>query len=555
MQKGMLTFKQKIYDISLRYFPLLLHLKKIYDFELKLKSKLQEQLRDEYPSLQAPLDIKSKKVLVPLVETNHYQYLQILILAKALQMRGADVKVLVCDSLLAGCEHKSAKTLMYKDICLECRFNCSHILPLFGLQVIKLSEFISENDRDRLAKIVAGIVKSFPNHYEYKGIDIIPMTNDSVTRYFYGASPSDSNSLSSVRKDHLFTAMLNVDIASKIDAEWSPHIVVNNMPVYTGWEPYYKVFKKNSRTELFTVNISQFDYNSVVINRMALFESADRYNKYLKYRKQQLLTAEEKKILKDFLNNRFLGNSAIFNDLSFFSPDASISNVLNFDRSKRNLFLFPNIYWDVGVSDSGQLFNDVIEWVLQTIELVKNNNTVHLYIKPHPGEKYDSSSSLKGVVDYIFERFPQLPNNVTIIYPEFKLKTYDLFQYIDLGIIYSGTLGLEMLLKGVAVVATGKTPFGGLGLAEEPRSIEEYRDILLNQSDLKKAQQDKVELFAYFYFVRTLVPWTLTKTAYANNFDGYTFTSLSDLLPGKDRYLDHLCDCILDSENTVVEAW
>ena len=39
------------------------------------------------------------------------------------------------------------------------------------------------------------------------------------------------------------------------------------------------------------------------------------------------------------------------------------------------------------------------------------------------------------------------------------------------------------------------------------------------------------------------------------NFERYNFDSLDELLPGVDNYLDHLCNCILDPENTVVEGW
>ena len=64
-----------------------------------------------------------------------------------------------------------------------------------------------------------------------------------------------------------------------------------------------------------------------------------------------------------------------------------------------------------------------------------------------------------------------------------------------------------------------------------------------------------MELFAYFYFIKIMIPWRLTKQAYADKFDGFNIDSLKDLEPGRDPYLDHLCNCFLDPENTVVEGW
>ena len=43
---------------------------------------------------------------------NEFLYHQILILAKALQKRGANVTILICDSFLKGCEIKSVKKII-----------------------------------------------------------------------------------------------------------------------------------------------------------------------------------------------------------------------------------------------------------------------------------------------------------------------------------------------------------------------------------------------------------------------------------------------------------
>ena len=43
--------------------------------------------------------------------------------------------------------------------------------------------------------------------------------------------------------------------------------------------------------------------------------------------------------------------------------------------------------------------------------------------------------------------------------------------------------------------------------------------------------------------------------AYSDNFRKYNFNNLNDLFPGKNKYLEHLCNCIINHENTVVENW
>lgn len=52
-----------------------------------------------------------------------------------------------------------------------------------------------------------------------------------------------------------------------------------------------------------------------------------------------------------------------------------------------------------------------------------------------------------------------------------------------------------------------------------------------------------------------MIPWSLTKSAYGDDFNGFTFDSLNDLEFGKDKILDHLCNSILKPEETVIESW
>ena len=68
---------------------------------------------------------------------------------------------------------------------------------------------------------------------------------------------------------------------------------------------------------------------------------------------------------------------------------------------------------------------------------------------------------------------------LSVIEPEWKINTYDIFSFIDLGIIFNGTLGLEMMLSGIPMVSTGRIFHIGLGFAMEPETVEYGKSILL----------------------------------------------------------------------------
>jgi hypothetical protein len=539
-------------ELIVNKYPLLLWYKKKLFHYVFLRTKLKKQLKFKN-NIQSNSNSTAKKILVPLIETSHYQYLQILIIAKALQLRGANVKVLLCGSRLDGCELKSSRT-QTKDPCLDCRFNAKEVVPLFQLETLKLADFISDSEVNLLRTKSLEIANTYPKEIVYDGYDLMPVVNDSVVRFFYGKLPNDAMKLKLIRTDHLTTALITLEVAKKINEKFNPDIIFNNMNVYTAWEPYYKYFKSKEKN-LFTCSMSTFNFNAIVLNRLEYYMSNDRYDKFRSNRNYAYLNEEENNLLNNFVSKRTSLNTDIFKKADCFEDNQNIKEKLSIDLNKRNIFLFSNIYWDVGLSETGKLFENIIDWVLETIDLVKYNQELHLYIKTHPWEKYDTSPSSKGIVDFIHEKYPSLPQNVTLILPEYKISPYQLFPYINLGILFNGTLGLEMLLFNLPVVITGMTPFGGLGFSHEPDNTIEYKKILLGETSNLKPLIEDVRLFAYFYFIKSLIPWTLTNQAYGDVFKGFKFDSLNEIMPGKDRYLDHICNCILDPKNNIIENW
>lgn len=525
-----------------------------FKYHFLLKQKLRAQLR-LYSEAQTQTPGYGIRILVPLIESSHYQLFQILILAKALALRGAEIKVLLCGSRLDGCENKNVGNQEDPKPCLKCRFNHRAVVPHFNLPIAQLSDFITEDEVASMCSVVDEIAKHYPRKYLYHGIDLIPIVNDSVTRYYYGAVPEDNLAELEVRRrQHLLSAMIGAKVARRLHEEWGPDVVLTNMQTYSPWAPYFEYFT-NQGVQFSSINYSIFDYHCVTYNLMEHFHSNHRYRRFLEYRCHRMLDDEEKSELYRIVDTRFSGALSIFKDGDWFGANAKISEILHIDPVKRNIFLPSNLVWDKGLSGTGGLFDDMIDWVLKTIELTRDRSDIHLYIKPHPAERMFGPASAKGMADFVRMRYPVLPENVTLVMPELKVSPYELLPFMDVGVLSRGTLGLEMMLVGMAVIATGQPPYRGLGFAFEPATLDEYRDALLGVSEIPKPPLDEVELFAYFYFIKTMLPWTLTHQAYADNFKGYTFNSLDDIMPGKDKYLDHICNCILDSENTIVEGW
>ena len=229
--------KRKIQNIELfRKF------KYIISFHYQIYPKIKKQLKLNDDKHFFSKNKNPRKIFIPLIETSHYQYLQILILAKALQIRGAKVKLLVCNQELSGCEIKSVLNNDLKDPCFTCRFNSKWVLPLFGIDTINITDLLNSDEIDKIDKYSKEINLKKNYLLIRHGIDLSICIEDSVVRYFYGSVPKDEKIVRNVRVAHVKTAIMMSECALKIDELWKPDIILSNMPSYSAWEPFYKYY-------------------------------------------------------------------------------------------------------------------------------------------------------------------------------------------------------------------------------------------------------------------------------------------------------------------------
>jgi hypothetical protein len=527
----------------------------------KLKIKLQNILGDSYlyfliykiayfikvfffirPSINKSLDssliplknlnISEPTVVVPLLEISHYMNFHVLGLAKSFSVRGYKVIVIVCDEFLPACEIKSCRTSMNENFCFKCSINRSILLKSYNLEVKTLSEiFSSIDDPITYGKKVLS---------EYKiDKDLFQLNiEDSVTRHFYGSEVSyHKDEVLKIRKQHEKTAYISLALGDILYKDYSPKISLNVMVVYSAWGPINQLFESVGIAPI-TVSMTQFDFHSVRLNNPDLFRHHRSYDRFLKNRSNAPINNAEEKILNNFLSKRKSGKDSLMKEWRYFNT-LSFDD-LKIDNNKKNIFMFTNVPWDQGLNEFAGIFLDVFDWVYKTVEFAKNNKNINLWIKPHPAEVRGTAKSGKSVAEFIRIRYPQLPDNIHIIDAEKGISPYDLFDKIDLGIVLTGTLGLEMALDGIPVISAGINPCYGLGLLSEPKTQDEYFklfDTLKDRHDNAQKIKD-LKLFCYFYFIHQSFKWPLTKQSFGDNFYGYNFDSLSELKPGNNKDLD-----------------
>lgn len=150
------------------------------------------------------------------------------------------------------------------------------------------------------------------------------------------------------------------------------------------------------------------------------------------------------------------------------------------------------------------------EWIIRTIQYFMERPEVQLVIRIHPGEALVKHGS---ILDLIKKTLPQLPAHIKLIEPLDEVNTYDLMDVADLGLVYTTTVGLEMALRGIPVVVTGKTHYRNRGFTHDPATWVEYFKLLnkllssIHETRLSEAQVALAWKYAYLFFFKYPLPF------------------------------------------------
>ena len=251
-----------------------------------IKPRFSRSLSTDFIPVEG-ITSKGPVVVVPLLETSHFQHFHVLAMAKAFSLRGYEVLVVVCDEYLPACEIKSCRTNKKSNYCSSCTTNRSHILDLFGLNYVKMSTILS----DVLDPVSRGKQVFSSYSMDKERFDMI--IEDSVTRYFYGAEDTfDINLVNEVRAGHSKTAYISLALGDVLLKRYGPAICFNNMNVYSAWGPLFNLLESQGVIPII-LSMTQFNINAIRLNHFALFRDKRKFERFLISRDYSLLIDSE----------------------------------------------------------------------------------------------------------------------------------------------------------------------------------------------------------------------------------------------------------------------
>jgi hypothetical protein len=158
--------------------------------------------------------------------------------------------------------------------------------------------------------------------------------------------------------------------------------------------------------------------------------------------------------------------------------------------------------------------SSMAQWIEKTITYFAGRSDVQLVVRVHPGERLIKGPSMMRVIEHAV---PEKPEQIHVIGPAEQVNTYDVMELASLGLAYTTTVGMEMAMRGVPVIAAGKTHYRDRGFAMAPSSWEEYfgmLDHVLRDPASHRLTPEQVEAawnygYRFFFEFPFEFPWRL----------------------------------------------
>jgi hypothetical protein len=483
----------------------------------------------------------------------------------ALKIRGANVHFLLCDGVMPACLqvhfNKIGGSQIVLDrrlkevVCSGCQGRGKQVLESTGLPVSYYSQYISSEKRNTVREFAEKI--PFDKIVEYKvgSVNIGEHAKAGALRFFSSGHLPDTHEGEVVLRRYFEAALITQEVMKAAISMLSPSSTVFNHGIYIP----HGIIGDVAREE----NVPVVNWNVAYRKKSFIFSHDETYHHTLineptsTWENIQWSPRLDDELMQ-YLRSRWRGSE----DWIWFhdQPQNDISVIARetgFDPSKPVITALTNVFWDAQLHYKANAFNDMLDWLIKTIEYFKSRKDLQLVIRIHPAEVRGSIPSRQPVEAEIRMVYPELPQNVFVIPPQSQTSTYVLCECSDSVIIYGTKTGVELAAFGIPVVVAGEAWIRNKGMTIDATSPESYFKILDTLPLKKRLTNEKLlraKKYAYHFFFRRFIPLNCVNESKRSPPFDIGLKSMGDLMPGADQGLDVICNGILNGAEFIYPA-
>ena len=146
-------------------------------------------------------------------------------------------------------------------------------------------------------------------------------------------------------------------------------------------------------------------------------------------------------------------------------------------RKGPTFLLATNVVGDSSILRRNPIFRNQRDWLRQTIDFFRTRPEWGLIVRAHPDEAFLRGRVVVRMGEVAREIARGAPN-VLVVAGDEDLNTYSLLPGLSGGLVWVSSIGVDMVARGIPVLAAARPKYQGLGLVDEPQTIPEYFEAL-----------------------------------------------------------------------------
>lgn len=478
------------------------------------------------------------------------------LLAVALTLRGAEVRIALCDRVLNACQMAEANLFPdqnrfvasgpQRDLCGYCYEPARTAYALLGIPVLNLGDFLTPEELKTLAQAARAVGMEELASFSAEGLALGEHALAGALRFFARGDLATEPHAMPVVHRYLTAALQTATAYRRILEHFSADVVIAHHGIYVPQGVAVAVARQTKRRVVV--------WNPAYRKHCFMFSHDDTYhhtmmNEPVATWRDGAFGAESAQLIESYLRSRWEGGR----DWIRFhrDPDYRLTKNLamqGLDAGKPVVLALTNVFWDAQLHYPTNAFRSQLEWLCATIEWFAARADLQLVVRIHPAELSGTPASRQHAADEIARAFPVLPVNVRVIPPDSAVSTYALAESCDCALIYATKTGVELASMGIPVIVAGEAWVRNKGFTHDALSPEHYRELLARLPFGERLPADLIELarrYAFHFFFRRMIPLDFVQPIagprrFATRIDG-----LGSLQPGANPGLDAICQGIL----------
>ena len=478
-------------------------------------------------------------------------------IAAALRLRGSKVHAVICDGAFRACVRRTIQdgvpVSQWQQACHQCQAQTSIMLKTMGIPYSFIGDHVPFRIRKKLWDQTASVTWDTLDALSYDETSVGKNARSAIFRYLKGQELKGDEE---IVREYAYSALVCAAASTNAIKRFSPSRIFMSHCIYVDWGPALQVaiarqlpvfaWKASYLTGRFFFKHVQ---DNVRISFHALSSAGWDVCKHADLSPKQIAR------LDGFWDSRYKKHESF--DMKQLKQYHGRIEQLEQKYALQSTMpvwgILAHINWD-SVSDYAPMaYFSLDEWMLDTLREITNIPTVQWLVKVHPAEMWHHSA--RGVHALIEKYFPSLPSHVRVISAEEEINPLEFFELIDGGVTVYGTSGLELALQGKPVILAGEAHYGGKGFTHDGWSRNTYRQLLRQASLLKPLSEEQKLLarkYAYCYFIQRQIPLPVVKDPQSAWWK-FQYHQRHLLLPGKEPFMDMVCDRILDGQDFIMD--